>query len=193
MTVLKWLADSRFARLCRRSCRAVFRAAVAGLSRSRRRLRTSPQAAGFPEAEEHVLTTADGEKVIVWHVPAKPGHPVCLYFPRQWRFSRRLRRPLSRHDRRRHRARRAVLSGLCRLERTAERARDCCRMPLRPMPSRRRDTARTNRRLGLFARHRRRGGAGGRAAGRKADPGSALYFDRGRRGVWYSGSCRYAG
>ena len=41
---------------------------------------TSPQQAGFPEAEEHVLDTADGEKVIVWHVPAKPGHPVVLYF-----------------------------------------------------------------------------------------------------------------
>src|SRR5260221_2555869 len=43
-------------------------------------LRTAPGAAGFPEAEEHVLTTADGERVIVWHVPAKPGHPVVLYF-----------------------------------------------------------------------------------------------------------------
>ena len=42
--------------------------------------RTAPQAAGFPEAEEHLLTTTDGEKVIVWHVPAKPGHPVILYF-----------------------------------------------------------------------------------------------------------------
>src|SRR5215211_7957254 len=42
--------------------------------------RTAPQAAGFPQAEEHVLTTADGEKVIVWHVPAKPGYPVILYF-----------------------------------------------------------------------------------------------------------------
>src|SRR5690349_22791944 len=42
--------------------------------------RTSPQAAGFPEAEEHILTTADGEKIIVWHVPAKPGRPVILYF-----------------------------------------------------------------------------------------------------------------
>jgi len=42
--------------------------------------RTPPQAAGFPEAEEHVLATADGEKIIVWHVPAKPGHPVVLYF-----------------------------------------------------------------------------------------------------------------
>jgi uncharacterized protein len=42
--------------------------------------RTTPAAAGFPEAEEHILTTADGENVIVWHVPAKPGHPVVLYF-----------------------------------------------------------------------------------------------------------------
>ena len=42
--------------------------------------RTQPAAAGFPQAEERLLTTADGEKVIVWHVPAKPGHPVVLYF-----------------------------------------------------------------------------------------------------------------
>ncbi|KWV44459.1 alpha/beta hydrolase [Bradyrhizobium macuxiense] len=43
--------------------------------------RTAPAAAGLPEAEEHVLTTADGEKVIIWHVPAKPGRPVVLFFP----------------------------------------------------------------------------------------------------------------
>jgi fermentation-respiration switch protein FrsA (DUF1100 family) len=43
--------------------------------------RTAPAAAGLPQAEEHVLTSADGEKVIVWHVPAKPGHKVVLYFP----------------------------------------------------------------------------------------------------------------
>jgi len=43
--------------------------------------RTAPGAAGLPEAEEHVLTTSDGEKVIVWHVPAKPGRPVVLFFP----------------------------------------------------------------------------------------------------------------
>jgi uncharacterized protein len=42
--------------------------------------RTAPDAAGLPEAEEHVLTTADGEKIIVWHVPAKPGYPVVLFF-----------------------------------------------------------------------------------------------------------------
>jgi uncharacterized protein len=44
-------------------------------------VRTTPEAAGFPEAEEHFLTTADGERVIVWHVPAKPGHAVVIYFP----------------------------------------------------------------------------------------------------------------
>src|SRR5260370_19532340 len=44
-------------------------------------IRTAPDAAGFPEAEEHILTAADGERVIVWHVPAKPGHQVVIYFP----------------------------------------------------------------------------------------------------------------
>jgi fermentation-respiration switch protein FrsA (DUF1100 family) len=46
-----------------------------------RTVRTAPAAAGFDAAEEHLLTTPDGEKVIVWHVPAKPGHPVILHFP----------------------------------------------------------------------------------------------------------------
>jgi fermentation-respiration switch protein FrsA (DUF1100 family) len=43
--------------------------------------RSAPATAGLPEAEEHVLTSADGEKVIVWHVPAQPGRKVILYFP----------------------------------------------------------------------------------------------------------------
>jgi uncharacterized protein len=43
-------------------------------------VRTAPEAAGFGAAEEHLLTTADGEKIIVWHLPAKPGHAVVLYF-----------------------------------------------------------------------------------------------------------------
>jgi hypothetical protein len=51
------------------------------------KVRASPQAAGFPQAEEHFLATADGEKVIIWHVPAKPGHPVVLYFPGNGDFS----------------------------------------------------------------------------------------------------------
>ena len=41
--------------------------------------RTAPAAAGLPEAEEQVLPTDDGEKVIVWHVPAKPDRPVILF------------------------------------------------------------------------------------------------------------------
>ena len=43
-------------------------------------VRTAPEAAGFGVAEEHLLTTADGEKIIIWHVPAKPGHAVVIYF-----------------------------------------------------------------------------------------------------------------
>jgi fermentation-respiration switch protein FrsA (DUF1100 family) len=42
--------------------------------------RTAPAAAGLPQAEEHVLTTSDGERVIVWHVPAKAGRAVVLFF-----------------------------------------------------------------------------------------------------------------
>ena len=44
------------------------------------RRRTAPRAVGLPEAEEAVLDTADGEHVIVWHVPPREGRPVFLYF-----------------------------------------------------------------------------------------------------------------
>ena len=44
------------------------------------RERVAPAAAGFPQVEEHVLTTADGERIVLWHMPAKPGRPVVLYF-----------------------------------------------------------------------------------------------------------------
>jgi len=43
--------------------------------------RTAPDAAGFPQAEEHLLATADGENVIVWYVPANPGRRVVVYCP----------------------------------------------------------------------------------------------------------------
>jgi len=42
--------------------------------------RTPPAAAGLPQAEEITLDTADGERVIVWHVPPREGKPVVLYF-----------------------------------------------------------------------------------------------------------------
>ncbi|MDB5583273.1 MAG: alpha/beta hydrolase, partial [Bradyrhizobium sp.] len=42
--------------------------------------RIAPAAAGFPQAQEHVLDTADGEKIIVWHVPPQAGKPVVMFF-----------------------------------------------------------------------------------------------------------------
>ena len=44
------------------------------------RARTPPAAAGFAQAQEIVLDTADGERVIAWHVPPRDGKPVVLYF-----------------------------------------------------------------------------------------------------------------
>ena len=42
--------------------------------------RTPPAAAGLPAAEEVILTTADGERVIAWHVPPRGEKPVVIYF-----------------------------------------------------------------------------------------------------------------
>jgi hypothetical protein len=79
MTVLKWLvvllALGYLGGLV-----ALFFAQRSLLFPIPQRVRTAPETAGFPEAEEHALATADGEKVIVWHVPARPDHPVVLYF-----------------------------------------------------------------------------------------------------------------
>jgi fermentation-respiration switch protein FrsA (DUF1100 family) len=44
------------------------------------RARTPPAAVGLPQAAEEVLITADGERVIAWHVPPREGQPVVLYF-----------------------------------------------------------------------------------------------------------------
>jgi hypothetical protein len=44
------------------------------------RERTTPSAAGLSAAEEAVLDTVDGERVIVWHVPPREGQPIFLYF-----------------------------------------------------------------------------------------------------------------
>jgi fermentation-respiration switch protein FrsA (DUF1100 family) len=42
--------------------------------------RTSPQAAGLPQAEEHLLQTSDGEQLVAWHVPPRAGKPVVVFF-----------------------------------------------------------------------------------------------------------------
>ena len=71
-------------------------------------MRTAPAAAGFPQAQEVWLDTADGEKVIAWHVPPRGDAPVVHLFPRQWRFDAPARRPLSEARRGRCRARSAL-------------------------------------------------------------------------------------
>jgi fermentation-respiration switch protein FrsA (DUF1100 family) len=79
MTVLKWLAVlgslGYLAGLA-----ALFFAQRSFIFPIPQTFRTAPDAAGFAVAEEHVLATADGESVIVWHVPATPGHAVVIYF-----------------------------------------------------------------------------------------------------------------
>ncbi len=40
----------------------------------------SPAAAGLPEAEEVMLESSDGERLIAWHVPPRAGQPVVIYF-----------------------------------------------------------------------------------------------------------------
>ena len=42
--------------------------------------RIPPAQAGLPEAQEVVLTTSDGEKLIAWHVPPRGDKPVVIYF-----------------------------------------------------------------------------------------------------------------
>lgn len=43
-------------------------------------LRTEPALAGLPEASEVDLTSADGERLVAWHVPPQLGKPLIIYF-----------------------------------------------------------------------------------------------------------------
>jgi len=43
-------------------------------------LRTAPAQAGLPEAEEVMLDTADGERVVAWHIAPRGDQPIILYF-----------------------------------------------------------------------------------------------------------------
>ena len=77
MTLLKWLLGALVA----------FGGLVALMYVAQRSLmyfpdtqRTPPAGAGLREAQEIVLDTADGEKVIAWHLPPRGGKPVVLYF-----------------------------------------------------------------------------------------------------------------
>jgi|SRR5262245_8760216 len=91
MTILKWLAAAAI----------VYMAFTALLYVAQRKLlyvpdttRYMPATVGLPEAQEIVLDTTDGEKVVVWHVPPDAERPVVIYFQgnggglnlRAWRF-----------------------------------------------------------------------------------------------------------
>lgn len=79
MTFLRWAAGSFL---------LIYLVAVATLYLFQRALlypipqstRTQPAQAGFPEAEEVVAETRDGEKIILWHVPPKANRPVVIFF-----------------------------------------------------------------------------------------------------------------
>jgi len=79
MTVLKWLAILTFL-LYLGALAALFFAQRYFIYPIPQTARTTPEQAGFAEAEEHVLTADDGAKIIFWHVPPRPGHRVVLYF-----------------------------------------------------------------------------------------------------------------
>ena len=42
--------------------------------------RTPPATAGLPQADEVVLTSSDGEKLIAWHVAPKGAKRLVIYF-----------------------------------------------------------------------------------------------------------------
>jgi pimeloyl-ACP methyl ester carboxylesterase len=78
MTALKWVLSGALA-LYVGTCAFLYAVQRDWLYPVPQTVRTSPVAAGFPAAEEMVLDTADGEKVIVWHVPPQQGKPLILF------------------------------------------------------------------------------------------------------------------
>lgn len=44
------------------------------------RERVTPARAGLPEADELVLATADGQRILAWHLRPRDDHPVVVYF-----------------------------------------------------------------------------------------------------------------
>ena len=148
MTILKWLvvlaAGGDIGGLA-----VLFLAQRAFIFPIPQTVRTPPKAAGFPEAEEHVLAMADGEKVIVWHVPAKPAHPVVLYFHGNGDFLAGF------FGRFRDIVADGPGSSRCPIAATPGRVESrasagCSRTRRPPMPLRRRDTVRTTLSSGAF-------------------------------------------
>lgn len=78
MTILKWLLIVALGSYATFAALLYF--AQRGLQYIPDTSRTNPATAGLPVAQEVVLDAADGERVIVWHVPPRGQAPVVLYF-----------------------------------------------------------------------------------------------------------------
>ena len=146
---------------------ALFYMAQRSLQYFPERGRTAPWTVGLTEAEEVVLDTADGERVIVWHVPPHEDHPIFLYLhgnggSLRWRVER-----FSRTHRGREWIGGSELPWLRRLERTADgngphRGR-CCSLCVRNSPL----SSRAHRLMGRVAWVRTRDSAGNGKADRQ--------------------------
>jgi fermentation-respiration switch protein FrsA (DUF1100 family) len=77
MTLLKWLIASA---LIYGGVLVLMYVAQRSLMYFPETRRTPPSAAGLPQAEEVVLDTVDGEKLIAWHVAPAAGRPLVIYF-----------------------------------------------------------------------------------------------------------------
>ncbi|WP_375414744.1 alpha/beta hydrolase [uncultured Bradyrhizobium sp.] len=78
MTVLKWLAALALMAWCG-GLALLYLAQRSILFPIPETRRTSPQAAGLPQAEEHLLQTGDGEQLVAWHVPPQVGKMVVIF------------------------------------------------------------------------------------------------------------------
>ncbi len=78
MTTLKWILIVAAAGYC--GLLALLYVAQRSLMYFPETARTPPAAAGFPRAQEAVLDSAGGARVIVWHAPPREGKPVVVYF-----------------------------------------------------------------------------------------------------------------
>ena len=77
MTALKWLQVAAAGYGALLALMYVFQRSLMYFPDNKR---TPPALAGLPQAEEVVLVSSDGEKLIAWHVPPRAGKKLVIYF-----------------------------------------------------------------------------------------------------------------
>ena len=145
--------------------------------------RVSPAAAGLPRAEEITLTTADSERLVVWHVAPRTDSPVILYFQgnggnlrhRANRFDRLVQDGFGYGCR--------IIPWFRRLNRITERGGASARRRRSVCLLHRTLRRRAHSGVGRFVRDRRGGRAGEQTTGRASDPGGAVHFGGRDRGA----------